>query len=531
MDDITVTDVSHDARENDFVTFSGAASLGGTITADVLNQEYQITKVNSNNEYEFNARTANTDISDYYSGGVVDDTAARINANGADTGNGGSSVVGAYQVQSGVDTAVFGNGWGAGTWNRGAWGSAATLTVLSELMRIWQHDTFGEDLVFNIRNGPIFYFDTSGSLTQRAVFLSALSGASNTPTIAKQVIVSDVDRHVIAFGCNPIGASAQDPLLIRFSSQEDPADWTPTSLNTAGDLRIGTGTQIVCAVQSRQEIVVFTDQSLHSMQFIGPPFTFGINMVSKNITIRSPNAAIAVADRIFWMGVDQFYMYQGQVNIVPCTVKEHVLTDINEDQAEKIFATQNSGFGEIWWFYPSASSANIDKYVVYNYEQNIWYFGTLSRTAFVDRGVSEYPIAADSNGKLYFHEFGLDDQSGSSPAAINAFIQSSPIDLGDGETFSYVRKLIPDVTFRNSTNPSPQIDFTIDAYNYSGGLQVSSDTASVIKTGSVPKEQYTEKIDLRVRGRSIAVKLESTQVGTTWRSGLNRFDIRPDGKR
>lgn len=528
---ITVTDVSHDARENDFVTFSGAASLGGTITADVLNQEYQITKVNSNNEYEFNARTANTDISDYYSGGVVDDTAARINANGADTGNGGSSVVGAYQVQSGVDTAVFGNGWGAGTWNRGAWGSAATLTVLSELMRIWQHDTFGEDLVFNIRNGPIFYFDTSGSLTQRAVFLSALSGASNTPTIAKQVIVSDVDRHVIAFGCNPIGASAQDPLLIRFSSQEDPADWTPTSLNTAGDLRIGTGTQIVCAVQSRQEIVVFTDQSLHSMQFIGPPFTFGINMVSKNITIRSPNAAIAVADRIFWMGVDQFYMYQGQVNIVPCTVKEHVLTDINEDQAEKIFATQNSGFGEIWWFYPSASSANIDKYVVYNYEQNIWYFGTLSRTAFVDRGVSEYPIAADSNGKLYFHEFGLDDQSGSSPAAINAFIQSSPIDLGDGETFSYVRKLIPDVTFRNSTNPSPQIDFTIDAYNYSGGLQVSSDTASVIKTGSVPKEQYTEKIDLRVRGRSIAVKLESTQVGTTWRSGLNRFDIRPDGKR
>ena len=528
---ITVTDVSHDARENDFVTFSGASSLGGNITADVLNQEYQITKVNSNNEYEFNARTANTDISNYYSGGVVDDTSARIVAGSSDTGNGGSSVVGAYQVQSGVDTAVFGNGWGAGTWNRGTWNSAATLTVLSELMRIWQHDTFGEDLVFNVRNGPIFYFVTSGGLSQRAIFLSALSGASNTPTIAKQVIVSDVDRHVIAFGCNPIGVSTQDPLLIRFSSQEDPADWTPTSLNTAGDLRIGTGTQIVCAVQSRQEIVVFTDQSLHSMQFIGPPFTFGINMVSKNITIRGPNAAIAVADRIFWMGVDQFYMYQGQVNIVPCTVKEHVLNDVNEDQAEKIFATQNSGFGEIWWFYPSASSANIDKYVVYNYEQNIWYFGTLSRTAFVDRGVSEYPIAAGPNGKLYFHEFGLDDQSGSSPAAINAFIQSSPIDLGDGETFSYVRKLIPDVTFRNSTNPSPQIDFTIDAYNYSGGLQVSSDTANVIKTGSVPKEQYTEKIDLRVRGRSIAVKLESTQVGTTWRSGLNRFDIRPDGKR
>ena len=231
------------------------------------------------------------------------------------------------------------------------------------------------------------------------------------------------------------------------------------------------------------------------------------------------------------MGVDQFYMYQGQVNIVPCTVKEHVLTDINEDQSEKIFASQNSGFGEIWWFYPSKNSPNIDKYVVYNYEQNIWYYGTLSRTAFVDRGVSEYPIAAGADGKLYFHEFGFDDQSGVSPAAITAYIQSSPIDLGDGETFSYVRKLIPDITFRDSTNAAPQVDYTIDAYNYSGGLQVSSDTANVIKTGSSPKEQYTEKIDLRVRGRSIAVKLQSDQIGTTWRAGLNRFDIRPDGKK
>ncbi len=528
---ITVTDVSNDARENDFVTFSGAASLGGNITAAVLNQEYQITKVNSNNEYEFNARTAGTDISNFYTNGVVDDTSARINATGSDTGNGGSSVVGAYQVQSGVDTAVFGNGWGAGTWNRGAWNSAATLTVLSELMRLWQHDTFGEDLIFNIRNGSIFYFDTSNSLTQRAVNISSLAGASNTPTVAKQVIVSDVDRHVIAFGCNPIGSTVQDPLLIRFSSQEDPANWTPTALNTSGDLRIGTGTEIITAVQTRQEIVVFTDQSLHSMQFIGPPFTFGINMVSKNITIRGPNAAISVADRIFWMGIDQFYMYQGQVTLVPCTVKEHVFDDINEEQSEKIFATQNSGYGEIWWFYPSKNSDNIDKYVIYNYEQNIWYYGTLSRTAFIDRGISEYPVAAGNDGKLYFHEFGFDDQSGNVPAAIDAFIQSAPIDLGDGETFSYIRKLIPDITFRGSTNASPTVTYTLDAYNYNGGLTVSTDTADIVKSSNIPIEQYTEKVDLRVRGRAVAIKISSNQVGTTWRSGLNRLDIRPDGKR
>ena len=528
---ITVSDTNHGAREGDFVTFSGAASLGGAMTAAVLNQEYQIQTAPTTGTYTINARAATTGINQYYTGGAIDDSAALVVATAGDTNTGGGSTVGAYQVQTGIDVTLFGNGWGAGVWSRGAWNSRATIVVQSEILRLWQHDTFGEDLIFNIRNGPIFYWDASGGASQRGIFLKDLTNAQNSPIVAKQVMVSDVDRHVIAFGCNPLGSNVQDPLLIRFSAQENPADWTPLTTNTAGDLRIGSGTAIVQAVETRQEILVFTDQALHSMQFIGPPYTFGINRISENITIRSPNAAVAIGDAVYWMGKDQFYVYNGNVNQLQCTVREKILRDINDDQLEKIFVGVNSGYQEIWWFYPSLNSNDVDKYVVYNYDANIWYYGTLNRTAWIDRGVTDYPVAAGTDGILYNHEYEADDQSGTSPVAIESFIQSAPIDLGDGEVFSYVRKMIPDVTFRTSTNPAPQVDFTIDAFNYNGGLQVSSDTANIVKSSSVPVEQYTEKVDLRVRGRAISVKISSDQVGTTWRTGLNRLDIRPDGKR
>ena len=528
---VTVTDTNHGAREGDFVTFSGAASLGGAITANVLNQEYQIQTAPTTSTYTINARAATTSVNQYYTGGAIDDSAALVTATSGDTGTGGSSTVGAYQVQTGIDVTLFGNGWGAGVWSRGAWNSRATIVVQSEILRLWQHDTFGEDLIFNIRNGPIFYWDASGGASQRGIFLKDLTDADASPIVAKQVMVSDVDRHVIAFGCNPLGSNVQDPLLIRFSAQENPADWRPLTTNTAGDLRIGSGTAIVQAVETRQEILVFTDQALHSMQFIGPPYTFGINRISENITIRSPNAAVAVGDAVYWMGKDQFYIYNGNVRQLQCTVREKILTDINDDQLEKIFVGVNSGYQEIWWFYPSKNSDDVDKYVVYNYDSNVWYYGTLNRTAWIDRGVSDYPVAAGTDGRLYNHEYEADDQSGDIPVAIESFIQSAPIDLGDGEVFSYVRKMIPDVTFRESTNPSPQVDFTIDAFNYNGGLQVSSDTANIVKSSSVPVEQYTEKVDLRVRGRAISLKISSDQVGTSWRTGLNRLDIRPDGKR
>lgn len=528
---ITVTDTNHGCREGDFVTISGAASLGGNITADVLNQEHQIETVPTESTYTFRARTASTPISDYYNDAEVYLTGSLVTANTSDTGTGGSSAQAEYQVNTGVDTTVFAPGWGAGEYGRAGWNEKADINVQAETLRLWQHDTFGEDLIINIRDGGVYYFDTSVGTGTRAVPIGDLTGASNTPVVARQIIVSDIDRHVIAFGVNPLGSNVQDPLLIRFSDQEDPADWTPTPENTAGDLRLGAGDGIVQAVETRQEILVFTDVTLHSMQYIGPPYTFGINRISENITIASPNAAVAVDDRVFWMGFDQFYMYQGQVSQLTCTVRDKILTDLNLEQTSKITSGVNSGFHEIWWFYPSKNSENLDKYVVYNYDQNIWYYGTLNRTAWVDRGVTEYPIAAATDGHLYFHEFGFDDNSGVAPVAIDSYIQSAPIDLGDGETFSYVRKLIPDITFKKSTNPSPTATFTIDAYNYNGGLKVSTDTASISKSASVPIEQYTEKVDLRVRGRAVAIKISSDQVGTTWRTGLNRLDIRPDGKR
>jgi len=442
---ITVTDTNHGALENDFVTFSGAVTLGGDITADILNQEYQITAIVNANTYEIEARAV-ADLADITIDGQY--TPTLVVANASDTGNGGAAVVGAYQVNTGLDTTVAGTGWGAGTYGRGGWGSAASLTAVGDILRIWGHDNFGEDLVFNIRDGGIFYWDksTSSAPFTRAVALSDLAGAdATTPTIAKQVLVSDRDRHIIAFGCdaqNNIGV--QDPLLIRFSSQESPTTWESLATNTAGDLRIGSGSQIVTAVETRQQMLVFTDVSLHAMQYLGPPFTFGISEISTNLTIAGPLAAIAVEDTVFWMGREEFYVYNGQVQKLPCSVRSYVFNDFNSAQAEKVTAGINSSFSEIWWLYPSANSDDIDRYVIYNYQEQVWYYGTLARSVWLDRGINQFPIAASQDGYLYLHEKGLDDGSTTPASAITSYIESSQMDIGDGENFIFMRRLIPD---------------------------------------------------------------------------------------
>ena len=527
---ITVADTAHGAVLGDFVTFSGAASLGGTITANVLNQEYRITEIVDANSYKISARTAGTSVSDITVDGQYSPTL--VNANGSDTGNGGSSVVGTYQINVGLDTSVFGTGWGAGTWSRQGWGDAAVIDPIKDTLRIWEHDNFGEDLVLNVYNGNIFYWDKTNGLGTRAVALNTLAGASGTPTIATKVIVSDVDRHVIAFGCDPLtNIGVQDPLLIRFSDQENAADWTPTTTNTAGDLRLGSGSKIVTAVETRQQILVFTDVSLHAMQYVGPPFTFGINMISENITIRSPIAVAAVEDTVYWMGKNEFYVYNGGVQTLPCSVRDYVFSDFSTQQAEKAFASVNSSFSEIWWFYPSSSSDNNDRYVVYNYLQNIWYYGTLTRTAWIDRGVEENPIAASRDGYLYSHEIGFDDGSTSPVTAISAYIESSQFDLGDGEQFSFVKRLIPDLTFRSSTASTPTANFTLKARNFPGGAYLQTDAKSVEKTASVPVEQFTQDAHVRLRGRSMAIRVDSSITGTGWRLGSPRIDVRSDGRR
>lgn len=513
---ITVTDTDHGAIANDFVTFSSAVSLGGNITADVLNQEYQVFNVTSVNSYTIIAKNTS---------GVT------VTANASDTGNGGASVVGVYQINTGLDTTVAGTGWGAGTWSRGTWGSSSSLLAVGAALRLWSSDNFGEDLIINARDGGIYYWDNSAGVSTRAVALSDLAGAdSTTPTIAKQVMISDTDRHIIVFGCDPqnnIGAA--DPLLIRFSDQESPTTWASLPTNTAGDLRIGSGSEIVSAIETRQQILVFTDVSLHAMQFLGPPFTFGINLISENITIMSPNSVKAVDDMVFWMGMQDFYVYTGQVQKLPCTVRDYVFEDFNDVQAEKVFAALNSSFNEIWWFYPSANSDEIDRYVVYNHQQKLWFYGTMARTAWVDRGINEYPLAAAPDGYLYLQELGLND--GENGTAINAYINSSPIDMGDGENFAFIRRMIPDVTFVGSSAVNPSVNFILQTQNFPGADYSTTSSNNITRSATVPVEQFTEQVHVRLRGRSMALKLESDSLDVQWRLGSPRVDIRPDGRR
>ena len=514
---ITVTDSSHGAQQNDFVTFSGAASLGGAITAAVLNKEYQITRVVNANSYEVTSAVA---------------------ANGSDTGNGGSSTVGTYQINVGLDTTVGGLGWGAGTWGRDGWGDAASsgLSTTTQI-RFWSHDNFGEDLLINPRDSFIYYWDKSNGTSTRAVELSTISGTkTSVPQLCKQVLVSDQDRHVIAFGADGLGANSgatqgdgvQDPLLIRFSSQENPIDWFPTATNTAGDLRLGAGSTFVQAVETKREILVWTDTALNSLRFIGPPFTFGLQQLASNITIAGPNAAVGTEDVVFWMGIDTFYIYAGQTQQLPCSVKDRVFTNFNNEQREKVFAGVNSEFSEVFWFYPSADSDDNDKYVVYNYAEKVWYFGDLSRTAWIDRGTKFYPIAAGSQ-YLYNHELGYDDDG----SAMNSYIESAAIDIGDGDKFAYISRLIPDLTFTGSTAlSSPQATFTVKARNFPGA-SFDDDTVSgdAVRTASSPVETYTNQLFLRSRGRSFALRVSSDALGAKWKLGSPRIDIRQDGRR
>lgn len=527
---LIVSDSGHGALENDFVTFSGSATLGGVIAAAVLNQEYQVVHVESGNSYLVEARVAGTTISSITETTGLSPTL--VFATTSDSGTGGSSCVGAYQINTGLDTTITGTGWGAGTWSRGTWGSAASLSASGQTLRIWSHDNFGEDLLINVRDGDIFYWDKTNGASNRAVELASLPGANTTPTIAKQVLVSDRDRHIVAFGCDSeLEPGIQDPLLIRFSDQASLTEWNSTATNTAGDLRLGSGSQIITAVETRQQVVVFTDVSLHAMQFLGPPFTFGINTVSENITIAGPLAAIAVEDNVFWMGAQEFYVYGGAVQRLPCTVRDYVFSNINSDQLEKVTAGTNTAFSEVWWFYPSASSSENDSYVVYNYAQQIWYYGSLSRTCWLDRGVESLPVAASTDHTLYFQELGFDDGSTNPPSGITAFIESSQMDLGEGNQFSFLRRMIPDLTFRNSTNQTPQALMTLKTRNFPGGDYLQSNSKLVEKTATLPVEQFTEQLHVRLRGRSFAFKIETTATGTTWRLGSPRVEIQPDGMR
>ena len=529
---LTITDTAHGAAENDFVTFSGAATLGGTITAAVLNQEYQIVTVPDENTYTLVAREVAT------LGQITIDgqyTPTPVTANASDTANGGGAIIGKYQVNTGLNTTVTGTGWGAGPYSRGTWGSGTSIGGVEDILRLWSNDNFGEDLLINVRNGGIYYWDKSINTDPyaRAVALSDVAGAdATTPTIAKQVMVSDRDRHVLAFGCDPQdNIGVQDPLLIRFSDQENPLVWAAEATNTAGDLRLGTGSEIITAVETRQQILVFTDKSLHAIQYLGPPFTFGNSLISTNTTISSPLAAVAVDDMVYWMGEQDFYVYSGQVQKLPCSVRSYVFGNFNKAQSEKVTCGVNSSFSEVWWFYPSASSSTLDRYVVFNYQENSWYYGELTRSSWTDRGISPYPIAAGLDGYLYYHEYGSDDGSSNPPSAIASYIESSQMSIGAGDSFVFLTKLIPDVTFEGSVSPAPSVSMTLEARSYPGAAYTSTKSSTVTRSATVPVEQFTNEVMVRLRGRSFAFKINSSDTGVDWRLGTPRVALRPDGRR
>ena len=515
---ITVTDTAHGAVANDFVTFSGAASLGGNITAAVLNQEYQIATIVNANSYTIEAKDTSGDP---------------VLAAAGDSGNGGGSTVGTYQINTGLNVYVPSTGWGVSTWGSSTWGSAAAASFANQL-RLWSHDAFGEDLVINPRAGGVYYWDTSSGTSTRAVDITSLSGANLAPTKGLQTIVSDIDRHVIVLGADPIVGSARtgsvDPLLVAFSSQESLTDWEPTATNTAGDIRLSSGSQIVGGLRARQEILIWTDTSLYSMQFVGAPFTFGVNLINENVGMISPNAAINAPNGVYWMARDGFYKYAGAVERVTSSVLNYVLDDLNTTQSFKIFGFSNKEFNEIGWFYCSGSSDDIDRYITYNYLENVWSIGELSRTAWLDEGIFDNPLATEGSGNssiLYNHETGSDADG---VPMDNVFIESGDIDIDDGEKFSFIRKIIPDVKFFGTNSSSGQINFVLKTRNFPGDSLSTNSTSDVTSS--------TQQNHIRARTRQMVFRAQSdddaatgVRTGFKWRLGANRFDIRPDGKR
>ena len=513
---VVVNDPLHGALNGDFVTFSGVT---GTY-ASLLNAEFQITYIDVNN-YSI--------------------TTSSVVAAGT---TGGVAVTGAYQVNTGGAIQYPATGWGGGAWGSGAWGSGS---LTAQPLRIWNNQNFGEDLIFGPKGGALYYWDASSGLTARGVALSSLPGASDVPALHNLLIVSDTSRFVLAFGCTDYGGITLDPMLIRWSDQESAVDWTPAATNQAGSVRLSHGSEIQAVLQVRQEILVWTDTSLYSLQYLGPPIVWGTQILADNVSIVSDRACIVAAGVTYWMGEEKFYMYDGRVQTLPCDVREYVFRNYNFNQTQQTFAATVEQFNEVWWFYCSAGSTTIDKYVVYNYLEKAWYYGNLSRTAWIDAGIiSSYPISANGQ-RLLYQEYEVDDNESGTPVPINAYITSSEFDIDDGHNFGFVWRVLPDITFRGSTSSAPRATLSLfplqnSGSGYTRGITPVPSTSSnmsvagsnafpVIRSATVPVEQFTGQVNIRVRGRQMSLKIASDELGVQWQLGAPRIDIRPDGRK
>lgn len=508
---VTVTQVAHGLSNGNAVIFANATATGG-VSAVLLNTLFYPTVANAN----------------AYTITVQANATSNVAA-------GGGNVI-AY-----TETGAHG------------WGEAFTSGI-GEQLRLWTNDNYGQQLFIAPRGGAVFYWiptgqypdTTQGGLQTRAQSLAIQSTAAGydgtfVPNSTNQIVASAIQRFVICFGANPYDPTESetdfDPLLVRWSDQENPYEWVPAVTNQSGEFRLSSGSFIMCARNTRQEILVWTDSTIYSMQYLGPPYVWGFQVLQDNISIMSPNAAITVNNVTYWMGVDKFYVYSGRVETLPCSLWQYIFNDINKEQAFQVFCGTNEGYSEIWWFYCSQGSNDIDKYVIYNYLERTWYYGTMARTAWLDSGIRQYPMAADYNSRMLFHESAVDDVAGIEPVPIVSYVQSSDFDIGDGHNFGFVWRILPDINFTGSNVNQPSVTMTVKPRQNAGAPYgaannprvLSSDNYSSVSVYNI--QEFTGQVYTRLRGRQLAFRIESTTLGVAWQLGSPRIDIRNDGRR
>ena len=503
---VTVTDINNGAIKGDFVTYTGAVSLGGAVTSIYLNAEFEIQSIIGADAYTIRI-------------GVI--------ANASDVGDGGAAVVGAYQINIGDTVSFFDFGWGTGAWGRSTWGTPRAPSELKS--RVWQFDNYGEDVICQLVDGGIYLYD----VTTPSARATVLAGA---PTKSRYALVSTPDRHLICFGTETVVGSppTQDPMFVRFSNQEDITVFTESATNTAGGQRLTDGSQIVSALRSRGQILIFTNTSLHGMQYVGPPYTFGFQQLGANCGCVASHAAADVNGLAFWMGTEAFYVFDGTVKKLPCTVQDYVFQDINLVQKEKFNIGVNSQFNEVTWWYCSASSDYIDRYVTFNYLENVWSVGSMPRTSWADIGTYDKPVAASyltssnvptistiygltaGRTRVYFQEDGVNGDG----YPIYSYIKSGYFDIGDGDNMLYMRRFIPD--FKNQMGDLT-VHLLLRAYP-----QATANPSSLDPYVISPD---TEKVDTRARGRQISLRIEGNELDNNWRFGTLRVDVQPDGLR
>ena len=506
---VSVVDANGGYISGDFVTFSGASAVGGL----TLNGEYQLTiDTNAINTYFITA-----------------------SSNASSSATGGGTVTAAYQINTGAASVTPLTGWGAGPWSAGAWGVGVPSDVQ---IRLWSQANFGEDLIFAPRGGDIYFWDATAGLTSRGVTLASIAPVgANVPSVQDLILVSDISRFVFCFGCNDLASATKNPMLIRWSDQENATQWTPAATNQAGSLQLSRGAEIIAAKQARQEVLVWSDSALYALQYVGAPVVWGAQLVGENISIASQNAVAYANGVAFWMGIDKFYMYDGRTQPLPCNLRKFIFNDFNTAQYRQVFAGTVESYHEVWWFYCSAESDTADRYVVYNYLDNIWYYGTMDRTAWLDSGLRDYPLAATYSNNLVNQEEGVDDNELGASTPIHAYASTAEFDLDDGHQFNFIWRVLPDITFDGSTTESPSAVMTLLPMQNSGSGYNSpasvggSNNGTITRSAVLPIEKFTEQLNTRVRGRQMTMKIESTEAGVTWQLGSPRLDMRPDGRR